>query len=102
MRHPARSAVFSGENATFEIEVDEKAETLYQWHRNHVPIAQANQSVYILQDVTMADDGALFYCTVTNQYGSVQSEAARLTVLTSNEDDVIYRAYLPLVQSTTN
>lgn len=52
----------------------------YQWYRNGGVIAGATASAYTIASVSLNDDQASFYCTVTNSSGTATSSTALLTV----------------------
>ncbi|HNW56227.1 MAG TPA: immunoglobulin domain-containing protein, partial [Bacteroidales bacterium] len=53
----------------------------YQWMRNGAIIAGATSSSLIINNITLADDGARYSCEVSNGCGTITSYAALLTVL---------------------
>jgi beta-galactosidase len=52
----------------------------YQWQKNGVDIAGANQSTYVTPPAAASDDGSLFRVVVSNVAGSATSRAATLSV----------------------
>lgn len=80
---PVSVTVSAGQPATFSVFASGVQPLHYQWLRNGVAISDATASAYTIQSTTAADDGALISATVTNDFGSVTSNAATLTVLTT-------------------
>ncbi|MBN1576067.1 MAG: metallophosphoesterase, partial [Chitinispirillaceae bacterium] len=76
---PEYQTVFEGEAATFSISAT-GTDISYQWRRGGSTIAEATEDSYTTPSVTMTDDGAVFTCVVSNAAGSVESDAALLTV----------------------
>jgi len=85
---PQPFTVASGETAVFSVAVDGSAPFSYQWKRNGQPIAGATAAVYTFATVD-ADDGALFSVSVANASGSLQTDAAKLTVVPAQSAPVI-------------
>ena len=77
---PSDQSVTSGQTATFAVTADGTAPLTYQWQKNGVDIAGATGASYTTPATTLADNGALFRCRVTNGAGSVTSSSATLTV----------------------
>jgi glucose/arabinose dehydrogenase len=79
--HPANQTVSVGGSATFTVQASGTPPLNYQWQRNGFDIAGATASSVTVQSAQPSDDGALFRCVVSNAFGSVTSNAARLTVV---------------------
>jgi hypothetical protein len=60
----------------------------YQWQKNGVPITGATQRSYILPTPTVADNGSLYRCVVTNASGTSSSPNALLKVLATPSSSV--------------
>ena len=80
--HPANVFVSDGEVATFSCTGSGSAPLTYRWLRGGAYIPGAESPVYSFT-VNMGDNGAVFRCEVSNEFGSVPSNPATLTV-TSN------------------
>ena len=78
--HPQDETVSVGESATFEVEASGTPPLSYQWQRDGVDIAGADDSSYTLADAQLADSGAEFRVVVSNTEGDATSNAATLTV----------------------
>ena len=78
---PADQSVASGQTATFAVTAGGTAPLTYQWQKNGVNIAGATGASYTTPATTLADNGALFRCRVTNGAGSVTSGSATVQVL---------------------
>lgn len=72
-----------GENARFELQVLGTAPFQYQWQKNGQDLAGANAAILEINNVQLADSGALFRCIISNADGADTSTAALLQV-TSN------------------
>jgi len=71
----------SGSPVTFAAVMASDDRLTYQWSRNGRAIDGATQSIYRLPSVTPADNQAQLTVKVTNEFGSVTSEPATLTVI---------------------
>ncbi len=77
---PANKTVSAGQTATFTVAATGTAPLTYQWKKNAVEITGATKSSYRTPPTTPADNGATFAVRVTNSFGAVISNNARLTV----------------------
>lgn len=78
--HPSSRIVAPGARVTFSVRASGTPPLRYQWHRNGAPIASATAQDYTIASVVQADNGARFRAMVTNDFGSVLSNEAVLTV----------------------
>ncbi|MFK7934946.1 MAG: PQQ-dependent sugar dehydrogenase, partial [Saprospiraceae bacterium] len=69
-----------GESANLEVKVSGDAPFTYQWQRTGVDIAGATNSIFTINEVTIADNNAAFRVIVTNELGSDTSEVVRLQI----------------------
>ena len=76
---PVSQSVAAGLSATFSVTVTGTGPFTYQWYKGTVAISGANSNSYSTSTV-MADNGAIFTVTVTNEAGAVTSVSAVLTV----------------------
>ncbi len=79
---PAAASVSPGAAATFSVTAAGPSPLSYQWQKNGSPISGATSFSYTTPPVTTTDNGATFWCIVSNRAGSVTSNAAVLTVAT--------------------
>jgi hypothetical protein len=77
---PANAMAAEGTSATFSVTVAGTAPFAYQWFENGAPITDATNSTYA-RIVTCLDNGDIFYVSVTNACGGVESMSATLTVV---------------------
>lgn len=77
---PKNREAFVGQRATFDVGVSGAPILSFQWSRNGVAIAGATAARYVTDPLTLADNGANFTVTVSNDAGSVTSTAATVTV----------------------
>jgi hypothetical protein len=82
LSHPQSITVQAGRSAVFTV-VASGINLSYQWYRNGQAIANATGTQYTITTVVQADSGAQFRCEVTNQFGSITSASAMLSVTTS-------------------
>ena len=77
---PEDRQVFVGETATFNVSASGTAPLRYQWFFNtNSPLAAATNSILSVTNAQLADAGA-YSVLVSNNYGSVTSTVAQLTV----------------------
>jgi hypothetical protein len=77
---PANRSVTAGQTATFSVTASGSGTLTYQWKKGGVAVSGATSSSYTTPATTTADSGSQFTVTVTNSVGSVNSNAATLTV----------------------
>ncbi|HEX4389871.1 MAG TPA: immunoglobulin domain-containing protein [Steroidobacteraceae bacterium] len=77
---PTPQSVQEGEAATFAVEAAGSSPLTYQWQRDGAAIAGATGASLVVTPA-VSDSGAMYSVIVSNSVGTVQSEAARLTVM---------------------
>lgn len=77
---PQAASLVEGSSASFSVTASGSGTLAYQWRRNGVNIAGANQASYNTPALTLADNGARYDVVVSNAVGSITSESALLTV----------------------
>lgn len=83
-QQPSNQTVQVGQTATFSVSATGTATLRYQWRKNGASISGATSASYTTPATTTADNGAVFSCVVSNDYGSVTSNNATLTVQQSS------------------
>src|SRR5271154_1225175 len=81
---PANQSVSVGQAATFTVSASGSAPIAYQWQKNAANIVGATAASYTTPPAAAADSGTMFNVVVSNTMGSVTSNAATLTVNSSN------------------
>ncbi len=76
-QQPQSQTVCEGSNVTLSVTAND-AET-YQWYKDNVAIDGATNSTLTLNNITLNDAGT-YFCKISNQNGSVNSDMATLTV----------------------
>jgi hypothetical protein len=80
---PANLTVFQGDPATLSVSVSGPGPFQFRWYRGQVAPADTfpgqHDSTLLFSTVLLTDD-TLYYCVVSNPYGSDTSRSARLTV----------------------
>ena len=79
--HPEDQTVAVGQSATFGVFATGTGQLQYQWLRNGVEIPGANDAVYTTPSTSLGDSGDTFSVSVSNDFGSLTSDSATLTVL---------------------
>jgi hypothetical protein len=77
---PVSKTIIAGQTATFSVAASGTAPLTYQWKKNGTAISGATAATYTTAGETTADSGAQFSVSVSNSLGSVNSNAATLTV----------------------
>ena len=81
---PMDQIVKVGEPATFSVNAAGPGPLNYRWQRDGANITGAVSNSFTLVATSTNDDGAVFWCIVTNSFGSVTSNPAMLFVTTNN------------------
>ncbi len=79
---PVNQTAGVGQAATFTVVATGRAPLSYQWQKDGVDIPGATSATYTTPATILEDSGAIFWCNVTNAYGSATSNSAILTVTT--------------------
>ena len=77
---PADRTVTVGQTAAFSVSATGTAPLRYQWRRNGGNVPGATASSHTTAPTTLDDDGSRFAVVVSNDFGSVTSRQALLTV----------------------
>jgi uncharacterized repeat protein (TIGR03806 family) len=83
---PAAQTIPDGGAAYFRVTVAGTPPFRFQWRRNDRAILGATEPTYLLPRSSETLTDGTFRCEVTNAYGKVVSEPARLTVLGSDQE----------------
>ncbi len=77
---PQPVLVAEGESAWFRVEAYGDQPLGYQWFRDGNTVSGADSSQLVLENLTLADSGALVYCIVSNAWGADTSAVALMGV----------------------
>lgn len=77
---PSSQTVDEGATATFSVTASGSATLNFQWFRNGSAISGATNASYTVEQVSSADNGAVYRCEINNSAGRVVSDDASLTV----------------------
>ena len=80
---PSDVSISPGGTAVFSVSAAGTAPLTYQWQKNGAPITGATAASYTTPAAQASDDGATFTVVVSNSAGSVTSNAAKLSVVSS-------------------
>ncbi|MBW8682827.1 carbohydrate-binding protein [Chitinophaga rhizophila] len=83
VNQPESATITAGDDIAFSVTASGGTPLSFQWQKNGVNIAGATAATYRIAQTTQADSG-LYRCVVTNPISSVNSNAAKLTVLKFN------------------
>ncbi|MAL85017.1 MAG: hypothetical protein CMI23_01485, partial [Opitutae bacterium] len=75
----APGLVFNGQKVTLHSRAEGKYLT-YQWYKNGLPIAGATDDRFVIDDVNKTQHDGNYYLVVTNDFGSVITQATSLVV----------------------
>ncbi len=87
-----------GEAATLSVEAVGQKPMTYRWYRNGKLITGASQSQYTINNPSLADNGVLFSCVVTNALGTDTSNTMLLRVVQGQRP--VARILQPLTNTT--
>lgn len=79
IRQPANLGVFTGQIAGFTVKAISAVPMTYQWRKNNANITGATSATYLIASAKSSDQ-ASYDVVVTNEFGSVTSNSATLTV----------------------
>ena len=77
---PQAATAYIGQTATFTVAAAGSSAVSYQWLKNAVPISGGTSASYTTPAVSSGDNNATYSVVVTNNVGSVTSNAATLAV----------------------
>jgi len=80
-RQPSSVTVVEGGSATFSVELARSFGASFQWFQDGAALSGATNASCTVGPVEMSDNGARFYCWISNSQGSTNSSTATLTVL---------------------
>jgi glucose/arabinose dehydrogenase len=80
---PSSRTVAPGASVTFSVRASGTGPLRYQWQRNGGNVSGATAQDYTVPSVVLSDNGARFRAIVRNDFGSVTSREAVLTVSTN-------------------
>ncbi|HOX57327.1 MAG TPA: immunoglobulin domain-containing protein [Verrucomicrobiota bacterium] len=80
LSQPQSQVVGPGGMASFSVTATGAAPLSYFWQRNGEFIAGATDSSYTTNNVQLSDSGSVFSCLVSNEFGTILSSGAVLTV----------------------
>ncbi|MFC1765502.1 DUF1566 domain-containing protein [Planctomycetota bacterium] len=96
---PQSQTVATGSSATFSVAAWGTEPLTYQWYKDEAVIAEANTSSYTIASVGSSDQGN-YDCLISNDFGSVMSEAASLTLTTTPAFEG-YNLFAPMKSTET-
>lgn len=80
VNQPNDLETYAGISAQFSLSANSMDTITYQWKRNDLDIIGANDSILIIDSLTMDDDGATFYCEINSGYYTLSSDTVTLAV----------------------
>lgn len=79
---PVGATIAEGSSYTFSVGVIGSPPFTYKWYKNNLPIGYGNDKELPIFDSTGLDD-AYYYCIISNNKYSTQSDTVKLNVITS-------------------
>ncbi|HEX5218872.1 MAG TPA: LamG-like jellyroll fold domain-containing protein [Verrucomicrobiae bacterium] len=90
---PTNTSVAEGANAKFFLLATNQSPMTYQWQRSNTNLPGATQSLLTFSNTSsLADNGSVFRCIVSNPSGSVTSAPVTLTVIGDNTPPTLVSA----------
>ena len=86
---PSDRVVEEGITAEFSVVANGTEPLSYQWQKNELDIPGATSPSFAIPETTISDNGSSYRVNVTNPAGSVVSDAATLTVISSISNSII-------------
>ncbi len=86
---PKSDLVSVGQDATFEVEVSGASPLSYSWQRDGTAIPGATGPAYTLEKVDLPEDGTRIQVMITNDFGTMVSNQAVLSVTTDLPPDAV-------------
>jgi len=77
---PADRVAYEGARVTFQVASDGPSPIVFQWFQNDQPLPGATGTSFVLPQVALGDDGAVFTVSASNALGQITSSNAVLTV----------------------
>lgn len=85
---PANYGAIVGGSASFDVTVQSVFDLSYQWLQNGTNLVNATNADLTLNDLDLTYNGDTYQCIITNNYGSVTSLVATLSVTTTPQPPV--------------
>ncbi len=89
-QQPDNVTINEGEDATFAVRARGSKPLIYQWYKNGLLIESATDSVYSVFQSSFADNGSVFSVGITNNFGTITSESALLTIKQGDEKVITF------------
>jgi hypothetical protein len=89
---PVSQIAVIGQRALFTVAASGSAPLSYTWLKNGVAIPGATQAAYVTPTVSSADSDSVFTVTVRNEFGTLTSNPASLTVILSSNSNTRFVA----------
>lgn len=84
--HPKNKKIKEGDNVSFTVKATGSHPLFYKWYNNNKEIPFKNSPSLSLQNVVKNDRGE-YFVIVSNQYGSIRSNKAKLEIYEPDEPD---------------
>src|SRR5271154_528019 len=85
---PSRQTIAVGQPAFFTLAAAGSDPLSYQWLKDGVAIPGATQASYVTPSTSSSDSDSIYTVTVKNEFGTLTSSPASLTVVTSGTGNV--------------
>ncbi|MCW1969175.1 MAG: PQQ-dependent sugar dehydrogenase [Anaerolineae bacterium] len=92
---PSNKNISGGTTATFQVDVSGNPPFTYQWQRNGVDIEGATHQSYTTPFVNIEENGARYRVVVSNDFASINSTEAVLTVIANKPPESYINLPLP-------
>lgn len=92
---PASQEAAIGEEITFQVKAGGKEPLSYQWYKNDEAIEGEEAAELTLTELGLEDDGNKYYVEISNEFGSVRSETAVLSMSDNTAPEVVIDQLIP-------
>ena len=96
---PHSQTVIAGTQITFSVDVAGTEPFSYRWQKDNIDIIGSSGSSYTIASAAISDEGS-YQCVITNDFGTITSDKARLTI-TDTPSLEGYNLFSPMVVNET-
>lgn len=83
IKHPKDYHAIQGDSVNLFVQVNSGEEVSFQWKKNGDDIVGANDSILVLNNISLADDSSKIVCQIKSEYYTIYSDTAYIFVTDS-------------------